>query len=216
MIREVSLIEHLPPFIQEYREIKHIMSSENPEFQLICDESERIKNNQFIQSCDSNGISRFEKILKITPSDNEALQLRISRVLAKWNDVIPYTLKALIDKLDILCGVDNYTINLDTDNYKLNVNVALPIKHAFSVIVATMEEIVPANMICTCRLIYNTHEVIAKYPHYILMQFTHQELCNIVIEDNISTSAANLANYTVESMELITCEDISTFGMRKV
>lgn len=216
MLREVNLIEHLPLFIQEYREIKHIMTAENPEFQLICDESERIKNNQFIQSCDLNGIARFEKILKITPSDGETLQLRISRVLTKWNDLVPYTWKTLLDKLDILCGVGNYAIELDTDDYKIHVDVSLPIKSAFDVVVATMEEILPANMICTCSLIYNTHEVFAKYPHYILMQFTHQELHDTVIEENISTSVDNMANYTVETMESITCENLSTFGMRKV
>lgn len=216
MLREVKLIEHLPLFIQEYREIKHIMTAENPEFQLICDESERIKNNQFIQSCDLNGIARFEKILKITPSDGETLQLRISRVLAKWNDAIPYTWKTLIDKLDILCGADNYVVELDTDNYKINVAVKLSAKSAFDAIIATMEDVVPANMICTCGLIYNVHDVLAKYPHYILMQFTHQELRDTVIGESISASVDNLANYTMENIKSISCECISTFGMRKV
>ena len=44
MVRDVNLIEHLPLFIQVYREIHLIMSAENPEFQLLADESERIKN----------------------------------------------------------------------------------------------------------------------------------------------------------------------------
>ena len=50
MIRDVNLIGYLPPFIQEYMEIRKIMQAENPEFQFVEDESEIIKNNQFIQT----------------------------------------------------------------------------------------------------------------------------------------------------------------------
>ena len=48
MIREVNLLSFLPEFVQEYREIKHIMNSEQPEIQKLEDETEIIKNNQFI------------------------------------------------------------------------------------------------------------------------------------------------------------------------
>jgi len=34
MIKDVNLIEHLPLFIQQFREMKQIMDAENPEFQL--------------------------------------------------------------------------------------------------------------------------------------------------------------------------------------
>ena len=60
MIREVNLLSFLPEFVQEYREIKHIMNSEQPEIQKLEDETEIIKNNQFILSCDIDGIARFE------------------------------------------------------------------------------------------------------------------------------------------------------------
>lgn len=43
MIREVNLLSFLPEFVQEYREIKHIMNSEQPEIQKLEDETEIIK-----------------------------------------------------------------------------------------------------------------------------------------------------------------------------
>ena len=45
MIRNVNLIEHLPLFVQEFREIQGIMNAENPEIQSVEDNSEQIKNN---------------------------------------------------------------------------------------------------------------------------------------------------------------------------
>ena len=81
MIREVELLNHLPLFIQEYREIREIMKSENPEIQSLEDETEIIFNNQFIQSCNLKGIAKFEELMKITPEINDTLESRISRVL---------------------------------------------------------------------------------------------------------------------------------------
>ena len=83
MIREVELLNHLPLFIQEYREIREIMKSENPEIQSLEDETEIIFNNQFIQSCNLKGIAKFEELMKITPEINYTLESRISRVLSR-------------------------------------------------------------------------------------------------------------------------------------
>ena len=49
MIREVELLNHLPLFIQEYREIREIMKSENPEIQSLEDETEIIFNNNLFK-----------------------------------------------------------------------------------------------------------------------------------------------------------------------
>lgn len=121
MIRDINLIEYLPKFIQDYREMKQIMEAENPEFQIASDESEVILNNQFITTSDSNGIKRFEKLLGIHPSSDDTLHSRISRVMTRWNDIVPYTYKALIEKLIILCEGDNFTLNPEFNDYKIEI-----------------------------------------------------------------------------------------------
>ena len=126
MIRDVNLLGHLPPFIQEYMEIREIMKTENPEFQLVEDESEIIKNNQFIQSCNLTGISKFEKLIGIVPSADDSLKSRINRVLVRWNDTVPYTWKTLLNKLNTLCGgSDNYEIIRKLDEQKLEITTHL-------------------------------------------------------------------------------------------
>jgi hypothetical protein len=121
MIREVNLIEHLPLFVQEYKEVKQIMTTENPEFQLVSDESETIKNNQFIETCDLIGIAKFESLLNIHPLKDDTLESRISRVMTRWNDVVPYTFNAFVQKLMVLCGGLNFTINKNFNEYKMEI-----------------------------------------------------------------------------------------------
>ena len=126
MIRDVNLIGYLPPFIQEYMEIRKIMQAENPEFQFVEDESEIIKNNQFIQTCNLTGISKFESLIGIIPSSDDTLESRINRVLVRWNDTVPYTWKTLLNKLDTLCGgSDKYEIIRKLDEQKLDVTTHL-------------------------------------------------------------------------------------------
>lgn len=146
MLREVNLIEYLPSFIQDYREIKHIMNTENPEFQLLSDESERIKNNQFIQTCDLKGIAKFEKLLNIHPSQNDRLESRISRVLVRWNDVVPYTWKIFLRKLDVLCGVGNYDLIPNFNEYELSIKTHLDLYGQIEELNNLVDYMLPANI----------------------------------------------------------------------
>jgi hypothetical protein len=146
MIRDINLIEYLPLFIQDYREIGQIMNAENPEFQLLADESERLKNNQFIETSNLNGIARFEKLLKIIPSVDDTLESRISRVLTRWNDVIPYTYKAFIQKMMVLCDGINFTINNDFNVYKMEIITHLELSGQVDELQNLLGYIIPSNI----------------------------------------------------------------------
>lgn len=145
MVRQVDLIQYLPLFIAEYKEIQHIMDAENPEFQLTADEGERIKDNQFIISCDSSGISRFERLLKITPSSEDTLESRISRVLIRWNDVAPYTWKVFLQKMDSLCG-NNFEVNAEWENYLFEVITHLDLFGQVDELEHILDFMIPANI----------------------------------------------------------------------
>lgn len=148
MVRDINLIHYLPLFVQEYREIKHIMDAENPEFQLVADESEVLKNNQFITTCDENGIARFEKILGITPTAEDTLASRVSRVLIRWNDAVPYTWKIFLQKLQTLCG-DNYEVTPDWNNYELEIITHLDLYGQVDELENMLGYIMPANILVT-------------------------------------------------------------------
>lgn len=146
MIRNTNLAEYLP-LIKEYREIKVIMASENPEFQKVADESEIIKNNQFIETCDKIGIRRFEKLLGIVPNSDDTWEARISRVSTRWNDLLPYTYRGLIQKLDNLCGKNNYQIILRNDEYIVELHVYLSLEGQVKELEHMLSYMLPFNMV---------------------------------------------------------------------
>ena len=61
----VKLIEYLPQFMADRKEMQVITSAEDPEFTLFWAVLKRVINNQFITTCDEQGISKFEKMLKL-------------------------------------------------------------------------------------------------------------------------------------------------------
>lgn len=151
MIREVNLLSFLPEFVQEYREIKHIMNSEQPEIQKLEDETEIIKNNQFILSCDIDGIARFENLLGITPKPDDTLDARKSRVITRWNDSIPYTYKGLKEKLNVMCGEGNYLLIPNFNEYGLEIVVSLPLSGQADELDYMLSYMIPANIVVTSR-----------------------------------------------------------------
>lgn len=146
MQRTVDLLDYLPPFMREYKEIQSIMSAERPELQLVFDGSETMKENQFIISCNERGISRYEKMLGIEPMPADTLQTRIGRVWARWIDTIPYTIKALANKLDVLVGAGKHTETVDYNNYTINVEADIDVSDRFKAVNELLEEIIPMNM----------------------------------------------------------------------
>lgn len=122
MIKELNLLEYLPPFMQNYKELQNIFDVEEPKLHDINIQIDKILDNQFISTCDENGILLFENLLNITPNFNDVLQTRITRVLMKFNDFPPYTFKYLINALDALYGCENYQFIEKFDDYFFDIN----------------------------------------------------------------------------------------------
>ena len=216
MNRTIDLKSYLPLFIQEYFQIQHIMNAEEPEIQGLVNELETVKDNIFVTSASEKGIERFEKMLDLKSSSNDTLQARIARVMARYTSVTTYTMGGLIERLDAICGADNYILEFNPNEYRINIAFSLRVKNVMNIIDEMMRDMIPANMECIYKLQYNTHETLSKYPSYILEQLTHRELSDCIIDDLISTSCDNLSNYKMETLKELSCENISTFGMRKV
>lgn len=149
MIRDVKLIDYLPPFIQEYREIRKLMEIENPEIQIAEDETEIIMNNQFIETCNIKGIAKFESLMGITPLESDTLESRISRVLTRWNETSCYTFKVLIMKLNSLCGTDNYEIIRNINEYTMKVITHLELSGQTDELDYLLSYMIPSNIVIT-------------------------------------------------------------------
>lgn len=181
MIREVQLLSHLPEYIQSYREIQKIMEAETPEVQRLEDKSEVIKDNQFISFCEEEGIKRYEELLGVIALDDDTLENRRFRVLSAWNNYIPYTMVTLKQRLEMLCGVDGYLLELRADRYFLKVQIALTSKKNYAQVEKLLQEVVPCNLMIHVSLLYNKHSLLRQFTHRQLSQYTHRQIRNEVL-----------------------------------
>lgn len=203
MIRSVELLNYLPLFIQEYREIRAIMNAENPEIQTAEDETEIIFNNQFIQTCNLKGIAKFESLMGIVPDPNDTLASRISRVLTRWNDTVPYTFIVLCQKLDTLCGEGNYEIERDINNYTMDITTHLELVGQTDELDYMLDYMLPANIATTIRneMHLNITDGTAKLASGITF-------CNVIeLTDNFQEnmeieSDSNVAGAVVDTVSI--------------
>lgn len=151
MIRETNLLRYLPPFMQEFKEISETLNAEEPEFVLVWKAADRVLQNKFISTADEYGIARFEAILGILFSREDDLESRRLRVMARWYSTLPYTLRALIEKLVILCGPDGFTITKNYDYYEMIIDTALEMFGKVEELERQILLMVPCNIIPTVR-----------------------------------------------------------------
>lgn len=150
-MKDINLILWLPKYLQEYKEIKEIMSTEDFEIEHLYNEVRTAMENQFIHTCNEKGIEKFEKLLKVVPNNDDNLPARISRVLSRWNDSIPYTYKGLMQKLAVICGEQGYDINFKNDEYLLEVIASLRFRGQVEELDYMLYYMIPANIIVKCK-----------------------------------------------------------------
>lgn len=147
MIREVDLVSYLPPFMKKYREPAAALEAENPEFYLVWDAANKILYNRFISTADIYGISRFEKILGILPYEEDTIESRRARVQSRWFHTIPYTYRALVEKLKAFCGDKNFTVSKQfEDGYRIEIEASLELFGQVEELEHMLDEMIPCNM----------------------------------------------------------------------
>lgn len=117
------LINYLPEFLQNIKEYKEIMKSEDNEVTQLKNMIDNSKKEVTIEEATEKGISRFEKILNITNTGNLNLEERRFIIKNKFLNRAPFTHRWLDNKLKNLCGIGNYNIIIDYKNLTLNVEI---------------------------------------------------------------------------------------------
>ena len=139
-------ISYIPPVLGRTKEFKAIGKTVDAYFNnsLWKDVTQQF-DNQYIASCDEQGIAYYEKICGLTTGENDTLETRKALVLAKWIDQLPYNYRALLQKLDIICGPGEYEILPHFDKYTIGL-----LTHSVKNIEAVeklLKEVVPCNIV---------------------------------------------------------------------
>ena len=180
-MERLEIIEYLPLFVQEYREIKEIMSTEQKELNTLWEECRKTLVNNFIPTADEMGIEKYESIFGILKYADATLEERKFRILTYINGQLPYTYRALENNLTTLCGPDGFKLELDHDNYYISVKVELTAKNNVEAVRELLHRVLPANLVIDLQLIYNQYKTLAKHTHGSLSKYTHRQLRNEVL-----------------------------------
>gem|GEM_PF-386953 len=140
------LIDYLPPFMQDFAEIKAIMHTENPELDRAWHDIQMPLADAFILDCDEYSIKKYETFVGITSNPEDTLDSRKARVLIWWNNFIPYTYRVLVRRLNSLCGTGNYEIYGNLEDYELFIATHLMFSGQVESLEHLLEQIVPMNM----------------------------------------------------------------------
>lgn len=152
MTREIDLVSYLPPFLAEFKEIAVALEAENPEFVLVWNAAERVLKNEFIETADEYGISRFEKLLHIFPSTEDTLESRRARVQIRWFSSIPYTWRVFVGRLIAICGENNFTLTKHfIDRYLVELEVSFELYGQIEELERLIETMFPCNIALEAR-----------------------------------------------------------------
>lgn len=143
-----------PDVILNIDEINAIYEAENHTGEGLTKEIENTDNDIAISTATEKGIKRREEVLKIKAQDTDSVDDRRFRVLIKWNDDYPYTLKGLMNRMDNLVGKGNYMIAINTDDMTMQCLLELTRRQMYDEFVKLLEDIVPVNIALDISLRY--------------------------------------------------------------
>jgi len=116
---ERQLIHYLPPIVRELPDYQGINAGEQPEFEQAWSASEDLLANQFVSTALDCGLSRWEKILGITPKGTDTLDVRRTRVRTRLFQYTPYTFRVLVQMLEALADGDPFDVSIAPGSYLL-------------------------------------------------------------------------------------------------
>lgn len=140
------LINYLPEFLQDIIEYKVIMATEDIEIEKIKEEINKSVNESSIENATEMGVTRYEKILGIRTNSSLSLEDRKFLIKNKFLNRAPFTVMWLKNKLENLCGKDNYIIDINYDELYLDIQIGYMFAEATEELRKDLRNIIPANI----------------------------------------------------------------------
>lgn len=146
MMDRKRLLDYLPHFMQNFSELKELMQVANDETDLLYAAIGRMLDEAYIEDCTEYGIRKYESFLHMPHPVNEPLETRKMRVLMRWHDYSPYTYRVLLQRLNMICGVNNYDLQPDLEDYYFKVITELGMYGGVEELIYMLESILPQNI----------------------------------------------------------------------
>ena len=146
--------KYVPEFLREIAELKAVYSADDVQLDNLGISRLKVIRSQFIESADEEAISRYERMLKISPPGTDTLEDRRFRLRTYAADRRPYTERALYDFLTELCGEGNVSIDIDVDTYAADIVITAATKSQYLSAERLIESILPCNLGIKMSLVF--------------------------------------------------------------
>lgn len=141
----MRLNKYLADFISNIKEFQVLDQTLTPEIDKLDHTIQQVQQNQFIETANHEGLSYYEKMLKIRPDKD--IEIRRFNILTKFNSTIPFTIRWLQNSLNSTIGKGSYLLDLDHTNYTLTVSIMKHKEHLISHLRQELEDKLPAHLI---------------------------------------------------------------------
>lgn len=118
-----DLMEILPEYFRPVLEFKHLMNTDSREMEELEQNIRRIRDNLFIQTCDSRTLGYYEGLLQLAGNWKLPLEARRNMILARYNTRPLYTFPVLKNMLSQAVGQGNYLARCRYGEHCLEVRV---------------------------------------------------------------------------------------------
>lgn len=143
-----SLTIYAPNIYSDIVEMQALLGAEDEEFNILADEMETFKNNQYITTADVDGIVLFENQLGIIADPSiETLEFRKARLINRLSTSTPFTYFFLVERLNNIIGENLYILSINYSDYELVIESSAEDQTWFHEIRVTINSIKPANMV---------------------------------------------------------------------
>ena len=208
-----KIIQHIPHYERGVFEFQKISEAENAELDYAKTNFNKVLENQFVLTADSDGLAMFEKLYGIVPEPTDTLDFRRQRILNRARLQPPFTETFLRLMLDSLLGEGLYTLIVDYANYIIYINSSSANENQQTEVAILVDKIKPANMVFVTEplLIYGikVNETISQIPEIFYRLGTSWVLGARPFKDLDATEVFKVANVNSITDDLL--EDTATF-----
>lgn len=141
-----KLINYLPYQVREFKEYQGITTGEQPEFELAWNHWKEVFDNQYIDTAGDYGLSRWEKMLGITPKATDSLETRRIRIKTRLNNFTPYTFRAFMRMMKSLADGEPFEVYLDPGTYLMRFILQWGVNGKIDSLKWLIDEILPENI----------------------------------------------------------------------
>ncbi len=139
----MKLVEYMPPYLKNVIEFNKIFDAEDVEIESMRYLIDKILKEVIVKTATSYGLKKYETIYNITKKE-ETIEARRMTILLKMDNKVPYTLKSLCLKLNVLCGKN---FNVEIEGYRIKITTHLQDVGRVKELESLLNYMVPCNMV---------------------------------------------------------------------